>query len=154
MLWPPDLKSWLLEKTLMLGKIEGRRSRGWQRMRGLDGITDSMDMSLSKFQEMVKDREAWCAVVHGVSKSWTRLVTEPQKGDESCIYKGKRKHMYLRLVCSKQGTMREYLFIELSFRYTVRGRLRIGRMRVKLYCHFLVHWWRCSTSIGTDGYFS
>ena len=61
-----------LEKTLMLGKIEGRRRRGQQRRRWLTVITDSMDMSLSKFQEIVKDRETWCAAVHGVTKSWTR----------------------------------------------------------------------------------
>ena len=62
-----------LEKTLMLGKVEGRRKRGWWRMRWLDGISDSIEMSLSKFWEILRDREAWLAAVHGLAKSWTSL---------------------------------------------------------------------------------
>ena len=70
-LWPPNANSGLIRKTLMLGKIEGRRGRGLQRMRWLDGITDSMEMSLSNLQGLVMDREAWHAVAHGVTTRQT-----------------------------------------------------------------------------------
>ena len=86
LLWWTDL----LEKTLMLGKIEGRGRRGWERMRWLDGITDSMEMSLSRFQGLVMDREAWLAVVHSVMKSHTRLAnwTELNSDDHYIYYFG------------------------------------------------------------------
>ena len=77
-----------LEKTLMVGKIEGRKRRGWQRMRRLDGITDSADMNLSKLQDIVKDKEGWCAALNGIAKTWTGLshwTTKKVEGGENCV---------------------------------------------------------------------
>ena len=109
-LWLPNAKSQLTGKTLMLGKIEGRRRRRQQRMRWLDGIPDSMDMNLSKFQEMVKNSKAWHAVVHGVTKSrawlsdWTTTLQKPWEKQAPFFFFNERVFLLLFLLFDCPGS--------------------------------------------------
>ena len=92
-LWPPDAKSWIIGKGPTLGKIEGKRRRGWQRMRWLDGITDAMDIHLIQLCEIVKNKEAWVAAVHRVTKSWTWLSDYTTTGHNQLTF------LWIGIIC-------------------------------------------------------
>ena len=101
-LWPPDVKSWIIGKDPDAEKIEGKRRRGWQRMRWLDGITDSKDMGLSKLQEIVKDRKAQCATVHGAAKSQTQWLNKKQQ----CKLRASQVTLVVKNLPANAGDMR------------------------------------------------
>ena len=128
-----------LEKTLMLGKVGGRKRRGWQRMRWLDGITDLMDVSLNELRGLVMDREVWCAAIHGITKSQTRLRVTELNRSESVVWAGMREVIICQFVQEQLETARRYnqsILNEISPEYLLEGLM----LKLKLQCFGHLMW--------------